>query len=485
MQLDVFRERFFKGAPRYQWIGLLGRGGVGIVFKAQDLELEEVVAIKVLSPDFDSEEQELLARFKREISLNRKIKHPNVARIHDFGISGEYPYITMEYCPGQDLRRRIHARRKLPIPEAISILRQIAHGTHAAHQMGIIHRDLKSSNVMVGDDDAVAILDFGLARGLYDPGITARSLILGTPNYMSPEQAMGTDLDPRSDIYSIGIIAFEALTGMVPYDSDSPIATAMLHLTAPIPEERLVEAGIPPALRQIVVRALAKERTARFDTAAELEAELARVQGELAVGGFGGGAPAPPGGAVGSSAAAAAETTRPATDAAPSAPPATAQEPAAPAEDEAPKTQVRRRHPVVLVVEDEPAERAAFARALLGSGCYVLEATNGQQALETLVAKPVDLVVLDVTLPGMDGFDVTRVIKSQPTMSGLPIVLSSSQMSRRQFAFGIQAGANDFLTKPIAAGTLVWRIWKLLRPLGFLPPEEREAEKEAVRKRLG
>jgi len=483
MQLDVFRERFFKGAPRYQWIGLLGRGGVGIVFKAQDLELEEAVAIKVLSPDFDSEEQELLARFKREISLNRKIKHPNVARIHDFGISGEYPYITMEYCPGQDLRRRIHARRKLPITEAISILRQIAHGSHAAHQMGIIHRDLKSSNVMVGDDDAVAILDFGLARGLYDPGITARSLILGTPNYMSPEQAMGTDLDPRSDIYSIGIIAFEALTGMVPYDSDSPIATAMLHLTAPIPEERLVAAGIPAALRQIVVRALAKERTARFDTAAELESELARVQGELAVGGFGGGAP-PAGDAVGAAVPATKEPVRPAAGSAPVAP-ATAEEPAAAAADEAPKTQVRRRHPVVLVVEDDPAERAAFARALLGSGCYVLEATNGQQALETLVANPVDLVVLDVTLPGMDGFDVTRVIKSQPTMSGLPIVLSSSQMSRRQFAFGIQAGANDFLTKPIAAGTLVWRIWKLLRPLGFLPPEEREAEKEAGRKRFG
>src|SRR5450756_3025253 len=149
MNLERLRQRFFEGLTRYRWLETIGRGGIGIVFKAQDLDLDDVVAIKVLSPDWETDDQQLLLRFKREINLNRKIKHPNVARIHDFGMSGEYPYITMEYIAGKDLKTLIVERTRIPEIDTVTILRQLARGSHAAHELGIIHRDLKPQNVMV------------------------------------------------------------------------------------------------------------------------------------------------------------------------------------------------------------------------------------------------------------------------------------------------------------------------------------------------
>ena len=143
-KFDRFRARFFEGTSRYRWLATLGQGGVGTVFKALDAELDEVVAIKVLSPNIERDEQALLARFKREIQLNRKIKHPNVARMYDYGVSGDYPFITMEYIDGKDLWDLIDERKRIPPVEAVPILRQIVRGTGAIHRLGILHRDLKS-----------------------------------------------------------------------------------------------------------------------------------------------------------------------------------------------------------------------------------------------------------------------------------------------------------------------------------------------------
>ena len=199
MKADQIRRKFFDGVPRYEWIETLGQGGVGIVYKAKDLELDEVVAIKVLSPDIAKEDEVVLARFKREINLNRKIKHPNVARMYDFGISGEYPYITMEVVPGKDLWTMIRDEGRLPPPKAVPILRQIARGCSAIHELGIVHRDLKSQNVIVDEQGAVAIVDFGLARWNLGGGFTLDSIILGTPQYMSPEQASGKAVRRREE----------------------------------------------------------------------------------------------------------------------------------------------------------------------------------------------------------------------------------------------------------------------------------------------
>ncbi len=278
MKADILRKKFFEGVSRYEWIETLGQGGVGIVYKARDLELDEVVAIKVLSPDLAKDDEAVLARFKREINLNRKIKHPNVARMYDFGISGSYPYITMEFVPGKDLWTLIRDERRIEPARAVPILRQIARGCSAIHELGIVHRDLKSQNVIVDEHGAVAIVDFGLARWNLGGGFTLDSIILGTPQYMSPEQASGRPVDARTDIYSIGIIAFEALTGQLPFSGDSPIAVAMKQINDPVPDLLSKQADVSAGLRAIVMKALRKDPAKRYATALDLEAELAGVE---------------------------------------------------------------------------------------------------------------------------------------------------------------------------------------------------------------
>ena len=491
MNLERLRQRFFEGLTRYRWQETVGRGGMGIVFKAQDLDLDDVVAIKVLSPDWETDDQQLLLRFKREINLNRKIKHPNVARIHDFGMSNDFPYITMEYVPGHDLRTIIQLEGKLPQGRAISILRQIALGTEAAHKLGIIHRDLKSQNVMLEDNGAVAILDFGLARGKSNDQLTLDSVMVGTPHYMSPEQALGRPTDARSDVYSIGVMAYELLTGKVPYDGESPLVIAMKHVSELPPDDLRKETAITSDLIAIVYKALAKEPAKRFATAADLEAELAMLRpfdsGQV---------PA---------VAAPHETVATQTAMPPSAPGAPLEAPAARGthpELGAMATPVmptpalpvgtggmsvvenKTRPPVILLVEGDAKERKRLADVLGRHGCRALEAKDGPEALQRLLQDTVDLVLMDVALPGMDGFDVTRVIKAQASSNALPVVLTSARLDRSHFAFAIQTGATDVLAKPLQSEAVVGRLWHILTHHGFQPPAGNEPVLTAMKKTL-
>jgi CheY-like chemotaxis protein len=530
MNLDRLRKRFFEGVHRYRWLATIGRGGMGIVFKAQDLDLEEVVAIKILSPDWESDDQQLLTRFKREINLNRKIKHPNVARIHDFGMSGDFPYITMEYVPGRDLHTLIGDEGPLSQARAVSILRQIALGTEAAHKLGIIHRDLKSQNVMVEDTGAVAILDFGLARGKTNDNLTLDSVMVGTPHYMSPEQALGRSADARSDVYSIGVMAFECLTGRVPFDGESPLVIAMSHVSQPIPDDLKSTAGVSPELCAVVYKALAKDPVHRFASAADLEAELAMLRPFPAQVSLSGAALKPDSVTLdmetahehdAKRTAAASEETwvpdepaPPATPAVPAAPlqasaaapparlgpsafiqdiarslaqgaPAPAPAPeAAPAPPAPPAASLKDRSPLVLIVDPAAPQRATLAEALSQFGCRALEAENGEAALEILLKNEADLVLMDVGLPGMDGFDVTRVLKSQPATTALPIVLTSARLDRSHFAFAIQSGAADFLVKPLVLESVVGRLWHILEHHGFTPPSGNRRLISAMRKTL-
>jgi CheY-like chemotaxis protein/predicted Ser/Thr protein kinase len=458
---DRFRLRFFEGAPRYRWLSTLGHGGVGTVFKVMDTELEEVVAVKVLSPSIERDEQALLARFKREIQLNRKIKHPNVARMYDYGVSGDYPFITMEWVDGKDLWDLIDERKRIPPAEAVPILRQIVRGTGAIHRLGILHRDLKSQNVIVDAAGAVAILDFGLARGEFDKNLTLASMLLGTPQYMSPEQALGHELDERSDIYSIGIIAFEMLTGAVPFWADSPVAIAMKHVTEPIPDRLSKVSEVSPALRAIVMRCLEKEKEERFASAEDLETELALLE------------QSPRQGRDVSAERLAGEdeiiaelesafnsivlpqrnlrTDPAAKEAAPAGPSAM---------------------PVVLVVQDDVRELLKTATAVCAAGCRTLEVRNGQEALEALMKNPVDLVLMDVDLPRIDGFDVTRILKSQPALAALPVLLTTNRFDRSQLAFAVQSGATDLLPRPFPENALGPRLWQVLQHQGYTPPRE-------------
>ncbi len=510
MNLDRLRDRFFEGIPRYRWIETIGRGGMGIVFRANDLELDEEVAIKVLSPDWETDDQQLLTRFKREINLNRKIKHPNVARIHDFGMSGDYPFITMEFVPGIDLRTLIQREGRIAPAPSISILRQIALGTEAAHRLGIIHRDLKSQNVMVEESGAVAILDFGLARGKQSVTLTLDSVMVGTPHYMSPEQALGRPTDARSDVYSIGVMAFEMLTGKVPFDGESPLIIAMKHVSEPIPDDLARFSDISPGLHAIVLRALAKNPDDRFASAADLEAEMAMlrpfapaapleepqaaltpeasaflppppaaplpgpewppIEPDFSPLPSAAGTPIPPSAGLSFEVSAAAMPVAKIPSA------VTAKVPPAP-----PK---KTRAPVLLVVADEVRARNELADAL---GQYAIETIgtgSGEKALEILLKEDVDLVLMDTNLPGMDGFDVTRVLRSQHATANLPVVLMSPRIDRSRFAFAIQSGATDYLLRHSKSETIAGRLWNILEHHGFVPPADNEALHSAMRKTL-
>ena len=422
MKHEELKERFFEGAPRYRWLETLGRGAVGVVFKAQDLTLDDVVAIKVLSPDVERDDQELLARFKREINLNRKIKHPNVARMFDYGISGDYPYITMEFISGKDLWTLIDERVKLPPAETVALLRQIA-------------------------------------RGAVSHNMTLDSVLLGTPHYMSPEQALGKKVDPRSDVYSMGIIAYEMLTGRLPFNANSPVAVAMKQVSHPLPEEPLKD--VPAELAAVVKRACEKDPEKRYASAEDFETELALLK------------LVPPGAerrpsdelsdAVDSALDAIVMPGRPGPPPRPGAP-------------TAPLPQRRERSvPLVLVVNDDVRELLKLATAICQTGCKTLEVHSGEEALDALTKQSVDLVVLDVALEGMDGFDVTRILKSQRGKADIPVLLTTRRQDRSQLAFAIQSGAADLLTKPIAPAVLHDAVWKILQHRGFT----REAPAEA------
>ncbi|MBL8115316.1 MAG: protein kinase [Acidobacteria bacterium] len=492
MKPDAFRLKFFEGVPRYQWVETLGRGGVGIVYKAFDVELDEMVAIKVLSPAVEQDEAELLRRFKRELNLNRRIKHPNVARMFDYGLSGDYPYITMEYIEGRDLWALIEEKKRLSPGEAIAILRQVARGSEAVHKLGIVHRDLKSENVLIDKSGGVVIVDFGMARGKPNERFTVDSLVIGTPHYMAPEQVLGKGVDARSDIYAMGIILYEALTGNVPFNAENPIAVAMKHVTEPVPDGLEHVPEVSPELRAIVHKALAKRPEDRFATAAELETSLALLERPSSV----------------------VEVVRPVTSAAATVPAAAPEPPArtpsppqkkgldhevdtaldsmtlesAPAdaqrvrgasafreqaeEDEddgaaRPGSDPSRRRPSVLVVNDDVRELLRTATVLCEAGCRTFEVRGAEEALEMLGARAVDLVLMDVDLPGMDGFDVTRVIKARPEHASLPVLLTTGRTDRAQLAFGIQSGAADMLPKPIENDALLASVWKVLQHRGF------------------
>ncbi|MGA7991968.1 MAG: protein kinase [Thermoanaerobaculia bacterium] len=491
MNLDRLRQKFFEGLTRYRWIETVGRGGMGIVFKAQDLDLEEVVAIKVLSPDWESDDQQLLQRFKREINLNRKIKHPNVARIHDFGMSGDFPYITMEYVPGKDLRTIIQAEGRLPQARAISILRQIALGSDAAHRLGIIHRDLKSQNVMVEDNGAVAILDFGLARGKMTEQLTLDSVMVGTPHYMSPEQALGRPTDARSDVYSIGVMAYECLTGHVPYDGESPLVIAMKHVSEPAPEDLGQLTDVAPEFLAIVYKALAKDPASRFASAADLEADLAMLppfrEGAMAAapGEVSPTAPAPSVPHMPSPGIPAPAVTRASAilDLA-GMPTPVRPITAVPASAMPTPPVTKNRPPVILLVDGDSRSRKMLADLLGRHGCRTLEAKDGPEALERILQDPVDLLLMDVQLPGMDGFDVTRVIKAQPQTAALPVVLTTARLDRSHFAFAIQSGATDVIGKPFQSEAVVGRLWHILTHHGFVPPAGNEPVLAAMKKTL-
>jgi serine/threonine-protein kinase len=247
-------------AQRYRVQRLLGKGGMGAVYLADDEVLSELVALKVISSAFAADETAMIARFRREAAAARKVSSPSVIRIHDLGEARPgLLYLSMEYFAGRTLAELMAQRGSLPLDDTRDILKQIAGGLEAAHQAGVIHRDLKPSNVLIGERGAVKIIDFGLATTAMGEGLTATGAILGTPHYMAPEQVRGKAVDARSDIYALGALAYHLVCGRPPFTGDNAIAIGFAHLSEPPPPPRLLRKDCPPNLEAAILAALAKD----------------------------------------------------------------------------------------------------------------------------------------------------------------------------------------------------------------------------------
>jgi tetratricopeptide (TPR) repeat protein len=260
-------------AGRYEILNLIGRGGMGAVYKARDTELDRTVALKLIRPEF-AKNPEILRRFKQELILARQVTHKNVIRIFDLGQSDGIKFITMDFVEGQDLRQLLLEKGKLAPDQAARIMLQICRALDAAHSEAVIHRDLKPQNIMLDANGRVYVMDFGIARSAYLPGMTQTGALIGTPEYMSPEQGRGEKLTERSDIFSLGIIFYELLTGKSPYYSDTPLATLWKRMTEKAPPPVVVDPTLPQALSDIVAKALEIEPKNRFATAREMAQQL-------------------------------------------------------------------------------------------------------------------------------------------------------------------------------------------------------------------
>lgn len=261
---------------RYQVLKELGRGGMGIVFQAHDKQLNEPVAIKILSPLL-SNDTEALERLRREVSAARRISHPNVIRIHDISEAKGLQYVSMEYFSGRNLKEHIRSRTALSQTEAFNIASQIADGLEAAHKQGVIHRDLKSQNILINAVNQIKIIDFGLAHSTHLQGMTATGLIMGTPEYMAPEQVAGRKVDERADLYSFGIILYELFTGRVPFTGDSAIAVGFRQMKEEPAPPRQSNPQLPEEIQRVILKALEKDPVRRYSSVTELKADLERA----------------------------------------------------------------------------------------------------------------------------------------------------------------------------------------------------------------
>ncbi len=258
---------------RYQLISVVGSGGMAQVYKARDNVLGRIVAVKLLREQYTGDGQ-FVVRFRREAQAAANLAHPNIVNVYDVGQDGDLHYIVMEYVAGASLKEVITSAAPFPANKAATIAIQILAGLEYAHRNGLIHRDIKPQNVMIGPDGTVKVTDFGIAKSVSDLGLTEAGLALGTAHYFSPEQAKGERVVPASDIYAVGVTMYEMLTGKLPFESDSIMGLAYKHISEPPKPIRELIPSVPPRLEAIVMKALSKDPTERFASAAEMEKAL-------------------------------------------------------------------------------------------------------------------------------------------------------------------------------------------------------------------
>ena len=278
--IETVKEKLTTGATfarRYQIIEELGRGGMGRVYKAMDTEINEKVALKLITPEI-AKDKKTIERFRNELKFARKIRHKNVCQMYDLSKEEESYYITMEYVRGDDLKGMIRRMGRFSAGQAITIAKQVCNGLAEAHKLGVIHRDLKPQNIMIDQDGNARIMDFGIARSLKGRGITGAGVMIGTPEYMSPEQVEGKETDRRSDIYSLGVILFEMVTGKTPFQGDTPFTIGVKHKSEIPQDPKELNNQISAELSQIILRCLEKDKEKRFQNAQDLQNYLQNIE---------------------------------------------------------------------------------------------------------------------------------------------------------------------------------------------------------------
>ncbi|MGB7295410.1 MAG: protein kinase [Candidatus Aminicenantales bacterium] len=267
-------------AGRFQVTEELGKGGMGRVYKAYDAEIGEYVALKILKPEIAADEG-IVERFRNELKLARRISHRHVCRMFDLGRSQETAYIAMEFVSGEDLKTLLRRVGQLPVKRTVEVALQVCEGMAEAHRLGVVHRDLKPQNIMIDRDGNARIMDFGIARSLKGKGVTEAGVILGTPDYMSPEQFEGKEADQRSDIYALGAVLYEMVIGEPPFEGETPLIVAAKHKTEKPRDPQEINSQVPEGLSRLILRCLEKDKEARYQSAEEVAADLRAIERQL------------------------------------------------------------------------------------------------------------------------------------------------------------------------------------------------------------